>query len=143
MKGRRRNDRRYDRTERVNELLREILAERLQRIDDPRLELVSLTGVEVIDDIRRATVYFSALTAEQPESEVRGALEEHRVELQAAIGREARLRRTPELSFRPDSGLSHGLRVEEILHGLRQAGEFDDDAADDAAAEGRPGPGAP
>ena len=42
--------------------------------------------------------------------------------LQRAIGRQARLRRTPELAFRPDSGVREGLRVEELLRELDPSG---------------------
>ena len=43
-------DRRYPRTARVNELVREVVAEELERIDDERLELVTVTGVDVEPD---------------------------------------------------------------------------------------------
>ena len=44
------------RTARLGELLREIVAEELERIDDQRLELVSITSVEVDADLNRAIV---------------------------------------------------------------------------------------
>ena len=62
------------------------------------------------------------------------ALAEHRVRLQAAIGRQARLRRTPELHFGPDNGIRDGWKVEQILTeiGPLPADEDSDDDADDA-----------
>ena len=114
----------YRRTDRVNELLREVIAEELGRIDDENLELVTITGVTVDDELTVATVYFSSLLTEG-ESAADGSgddaqavaqrLESHRVELQAAINRQTRLRRTPVLGFRPDSGVREGARIEEIL----------------------------
>ena len=53
--------RRYPRTLRVNEVVREVLADELERMDDPRLELVTITGVDVSRDLRHATVYYAAL----------------------------------------------------------------------------------
>ena len=47
--------------------------------------------------------------------ELAEALAEHRARLQAAIGRQARLKRTPELVFRPDTVIRQAQRVEEII----------------------------
>ncbi len=121
--------REYPRTARVNELLREILAEELERIGDPRLEWVSITGVTVNQELSNATVFFSGLDGVDGDPLALEALSERRVRLQAAIGRQARLRRTPELHFQPDPGVRAGWRVEEIL---REIGPFEDtDEADE------------
>ena len=110
-------DRRYPRTARVNELVREVVAEELERIDDERLELVTVTGVDVEPDLRRAVVWFTSLTESVDE-----VLAEHRVRLQAAIGRQVRMKRTPELAFRPDPAITTGRRVEDILRELQDTG---------------------
>ena len=55
--------RKYPRTARVNEVVREALADELERLNDPRLGLVTVTGVDVQRDLRQATVYYSALGA--------------------------------------------------------------------------------
>ena len=63
--GARRSDRRAStRAPRVNESLLEVLADELERMSDPRLELVTLTGVDVTRDLSRAKVYYSTLGAE-------------------------------------------------------------------------------
>ena len=110
-------DRRYPRTARVNELVREVVAEELERIADERLELVTVTGVDVEPDLRRATVWFTSLT-----DGVDDVLAEHRVRLQAAIGRQVRMKRTPELAFRRDPAIASGRRVEDILRKLQDTG---------------------
>ncbi|MBW3547328.1 MAG: ribosome-binding factor A [Actinobacteria bacterium] len=104
---------RYPRMARVNELCREIVAEELERLDDERLDLVTITHVGVDPDLRRATVEFSRLGEE--EAEAAEALADHRTRLQAAIGRQARLKRTPELSFRVDQVIHSGARIEQLL----------------------------
>jgi ribosome-binding factor A len=124
----------YSRLDRVNEALREVLGDELERIDDDRLELVTVTGAKVDPDLRRALVWFSGMSAPAPEEDIRAALAAHRVRLQAAVGRQLRLKRTPELAFRADPGIAVGTRVEEILRGLR-----DESAPDEA---GRTGDGA-
>jgi ribosome-binding factor A len=110
-------DRRYPRVARVNELVREVVADALERIDDERLELVTVTGVEVEPDLRRAVVWFTSF-----HDDVEVALGEHRVRLQAAIGRQVRLKRTPELTFRRDPAIATGRRVEDILRDLQDTG---------------------
>ena len=107
--------RRYPRLARVNELVREVVAEELERIGDgdERLGLLTVTHVDVEADLRRATVLLSSLPAGVEE-----ALAEHRVRLQGAIGRQLRLKRTPQLSFRADPAVEMGARVEDILRSL-------------------------
>lgn len=112
--------RRYSRLARVNEALREVLAEELEIIDDERLELVTVTGVEVSPDLCHAKVWFSYLSANRPPDDVATALGSHRVRLQAAVGRQLRLKRTPELSFERDPAIATGSRVEEILRQLHE-----------------------
>jgi ribosome-binding factor A len=108
--------RRYPRTFRVNELLREVLAEELELLedDDERLGLLTITGVHSEPDLRHATVFLSSLPKAAEE-----ALAEHRARLQAAVGRQVKLKRTPQLSFEADPAVASGERVEEILRGLQ------------------------
>ena len=91
------------------------MADELERIDDERLELVAITSVEVEPDLRHAVVCFDTLLGEATDDEALEALGEARVAIQAAIGRQARLKRTPTLTFKPDMGIRTGERVDEIL----------------------------
>lgn len=107
--------RQYPRTARLNELLREILADELERSDDDRLEMVTVTAVEIEGDLRHAVVFFDSLEGEDGDEAVLEALGEVRWRLQGAIGRQARMKRTPELSFRPDPAVREGARIESLL----------------------------
>ena len=134
--------REYPRTARVNELVREIVADELERIDDPRLEWVSVTAVEVTAELSHGVVYFSSLAGPEGDAEILAALGERRVRLQRAIGRQARLRRTPELTFRADSGVREGMRVEELLREIDPIPAEPEAASDEAASDdldGAPG----
>lgn len=112
----------YARMARVNELCREILADELERIDDERIELVTVTHVAVDPDLRHATVSFSRLDRDLAEAE--GALAALRPRLQGAIARQARLKRTPELRFVVDDVLLRAQRIEGLL---REAPPSSDD----------------
>ncbi len=59
-----RNPKPFQRTDRIGELVREIVASELERIGDERTELVTVTAVKVDRSLARAEVYYSALSAE-------------------------------------------------------------------------------
>jgi ribosome-binding factor A len=122
-RGRTSHTRRFPRTARVNEVLREIVAEALEEVsdDDERLNLVTVTGIEAEPDLRHAKVFYAARTEGADE-----ALVEQRVRLQAAIARQTRLKRTPQLSFVVDTGVTTGWRIEEVLKGLDTQHDSDD-----------------
>jgi ribosome-binding factor A len=117
-------DRRYPRTARVNEVIREVVADTLERVsdEDERLTMVTVTAVEADPDLRHARVYYASR-----QEGVADALDEVRVRLQSAIGKQVRMKRTPQLSFRPDPAVSTGERIEGLLRRIHQPGS---DAAD-------------
>jgi ribosome-binding factor A len=108
----------YPRTARLNELVREIVAEEVERLDDERLELATVVAVECEADLRTATVYVSGLGGPEADAAVVEALGDHRRHLQAAINRQARFKRTPELTFAADEVTRSANRIEEILRQL-------------------------
>jgi ribosome-binding factor A len=118
--------RRYERTARVNEVLREVVADELERLADARLGFVTVTGVEVTPDLRQATVYYSAFAPARGDPEAEAAAEKVTAvglravtpHLQAAIGRQVRMKYTPHLVFREDPAIRTGERVDEILRQL-------------------------
>ena len=112
------SQRRYPRMLRVNEVVHEAIADELERMSDPRLELVTVTGVEVSPDLRHATVWYSALGRD--EDDLERALHSAAPHLRAALGREVRLKYLPQLHFREDPSIETGQRVEKILRGLHQ-----------------------
>jgi ribosome-binding factor A len=106
--------------DRVNEVLREVLADEIELVagSDTRLELVTVTAVSCEPDLRHATVLLASL----PEP-ARAALGDARPRLQAAVAHQVKLKRTPQLSFAPDPAVAHGERVEEILRAIRSQDE--------------------
>jgi ribosome-binding factor A len=123
--------RRYPRMARVNEVVRETLGDELEKLNDPRLGLVTITGVDVSADLRQATVYYSALGRAgkrgnrvvpdiAPEQRVAtdAALQAAAPHLRAELGRQVRLKYTPVLTFREDPAIAAGNRIEEIIRDL-------------------------
>ena len=117
----------YPRSLRVNQVLRQVLAEELERLADAdeRLRLVTVTAVDTSADMRHATVYLSSLSDDAGD-----ALVERRTQLQRAVGRQVRMKRTPQLEFAVDPAVVAGGRVEDALRRIRSSEEpADDDAA--------------
>lgn len=115
--------RNYPRMARLNELLREVLGDSIEVEggSDGRLDLVTITAVDCDPDLRHATVYFASLPAPAAE-----ALGELRPRLQAAIARQVRAKRTPQLAFKPDPAVAYGERVDSVLAELRARGELEE-----------------
>lgn len=109
--------RHFPRTARVNEVLREVVAEELEELaaSDPRLDLLTVTAVQCDPDLRHAKVLMASLS-----DQARDALSADRARLQAAVARQVRLKRTPQLSFDVDPAIIHGIRVEEILRSIHE-----------------------
>ena len=112
--------------------LREIIADELVRIDDERLELVTVTQIEVDNELNRAIVFYDSLAGPDGDDGILEALGQHRVRLQSSIARQIRAKKTPILVFRPDDVIRSAERIEELLRRGRQP---------DAGRDSGPGPG--
>lgn len=95
-----------------------VVADSLERNDDERLGMVTVTGVHVDPDLRHAVVFYATRGA--ADDDVEEALEEARIGVQRDIGREVRMKRTPQLRFERDPAMDAGWRIEEILRQQRE-----------------------
>jgi ribosome-binding factor A len=118
------------RPERVAEEFREVLAEEIPRLKDPRVGFVTVTRVEVSPDLRRATIYYTVMGKDRDHRATRAGLQSARSHLRGVLGQQVRLKFTPELEFEEDVGLAQVERVTELL---RQIGA---QSAPDGAGEG-------
>ena len=108
----------YARSLRGNQVIRQVLAEELERLADAdeRLRLVTVTSVDTAPDLRQATVYLSSLAEDAAD-----ALAERRPQLQRSMARQLRMKRTPLLSFEVDPAVVAGSKVEDALRRIREA----------------------
>ena len=104
------------RMRRVNEAVREVLSGHItEDLKDPRIGFVTVTGVETSPDLRHARVYVSVLgSVEQREQALEG-LRSSAGFLQAKVGEELRMKRTPTLEFHYDESIERGMRITELL----------------------------
>src|SRR4030043_866371 len=107
------------RTVQIGGLIQQEISELLVRkTKDPRLELVTITGVEVSPDLKLARVYFSRFG--NPD-EVRRGLEGIQSAtgfIKRELGKRMKLRRVPDLEFVHDTSFEYGDRIESILKDL-------------------------
>jgi ribosome-binding factor A len=99
----------------LSEVLREVIADELTLIDDERLDLVTITAIDVDSEMNSAIVYFDSMFGEEGDEGVVEALLEFRPRMQASINRQMHARKTPILSFRPDEVIRSAARIEELL----------------------------
>jgi ribosome-binding factor A len=106
------------RADRVGEEFREILAEEIQKLKDPRVGFVTVTGVRVSPDLHVAWVSYTSLGDDRAQASSQAALRSAAPHLRRALGRQVHLRVTPELRFERDDTDETGERVDRIIESL-------------------------
>jgi ribosome-binding factor A len=104
----------------VDELMREVVAEEVGRLKDPRIGFVTVTGVDTSPDLRRATVFYTALGTDEEQAGTAAALAHAAPHLQQRVAAQVRMKFTPVLTFAVDEAVERGLRLSRILHELEQ-----------------------
>lgn len=112
------------RANRVPERIKEILAELIGQLKDPRIGFVTVTDVRTSTDFAHATVYYTVLAGSEDDDE---AYERTAEGLQSAmpvlrreLGRRMRLRQVPTLQLVHDPLPEHGRRIEALLDEARR-----------------------
>ena len=109
----------YNRADRVSGLIQTTLSEILTRdTSDPRLEMVTISGVKMTRDLRIARIYFSTSGGENRIKAAAQALENARGFLKRTLGNQISLRYMPELQFYYDESFDYGLHIENILKSI-------------------------
>ncbi len=118
------------RQQRVAEQVRHELSELIEReINDPRLELISVTDATVSSDLREVNVYVSSLQGEAARAEVLAGLEAARGFLRRRLGERLKLRVVPNLHFHWDKSLETGDRISRLIDQIEEADARQSDAA--------------
>ena len=112
------------RMRRVNEAVREVVSAHIASdLKDPRIGFVTVTGVDTSPDLRHARVYVSVLGEAADRESALAGLTSASGFLQAQVGSELRMKRTPTLEFLHDESIDRGMRIERLLS---EASESDD-----------------
>jgi len=109
--------REYSRSERVADQIQRELAQLIQRdMQDPRLELLSVSAVEVTRDLAYATVFVTSLTDKTSHDEILSVLRKANGFLRRELGKAMRLRIVPELKFKYDESLEKGMSMAKLIN---------------------------
>ncbi len=103
---------------RVNESVRQVLSEALLELKDPRIGFVTVTGVQTSPDLRHARVFVSVLGSEAKQQRALAGLQAAHGVLQARLGRELKMKRTPTLAFEYDPSVERGVRMTQLIDEL-------------------------
>ncbi len=104
------------RTDRVAEAIQELIAGLLVRgVKDPRIGLVTITGVRVSPDLRHARVWFSCLGDAERRAQTLAGLHSATGFVRSQIARQLNLRVAPELRFEFDPSLEQAERLSRLL----------------------------
>ena len=114
----------FKRADRVADLIKmEISGLLLKQVRDPRIGLVTITGVKVTDDLRTARVFFVELGKDQCSEEVQAGLGKAAGFLRRELGRRLQLRCVPELVFAYDPSFAYGNRIERLISEIHREEE--------------------
>jgi ribosome-binding factor A len=107
---------------RVSEEVREIVAEEIMKLKDPRVGFVTVTGVRVTPDLRHARISYTALGDERARKATAAALRSAKGHLRRVIGRQMRMKVLPALEFEEDAAAREADRIAELLRDLHEGG---------------------
>lgn len=99
-------------------LIREISQMLLRDLRDPRLGFVTVTGAEISRDLRYAKVFVSVLGDDKQKKDSLAALQSAAGKIRGEFGRRARMRVAPDITFKYDEGIDHGIRMFGLLKDL-------------------------
>jgi ribosome-binding factor A len=114
----------FKRSEKVAEAIHEEISRLLiNGVKDPRVGLVTVTGVKLTDDLRQATVFFSNRGDDADRRNAEAGLNSAKGFLRREVGKLLRMRYVPEIIFRHDDSVAYGSHIESILKQIHEADE--------------------
>ena len=108
-----------------DQILREISLILLEKVKDPRVNGVTITGISLSNDLKLARVYFSVIGDENEILSAKAGLNSAKGFIKKKIGLRLSLRYVPEISFIHDTSLESGSRIDRLLNELISDGSND------------------
>lgn len=128
----------YKRSQRLNILLREEIADIImKKVKDPRLGFVTVTDVELSDDLKIARVFISTLKDEERAAAVE-ILNAAKGLIRSEVAKRVRVKVIPSLEFRIDTSIARGDRIDRLLREIQEktSPEEHDEERDDRERKG-------
>ncbi|WP_442600904.1 30S ribosome-binding factor RbfA [Paenibacillus sp. KN14-4R] len=106
---------------RVGEQIKKELSQIIQtNIKDPRVGFITVTGVDVTNDLSQAKVYISVLGSEETKNAALQVLNKAKGFIRSELGKRIRLRIVPDLVFKIDTSIDYSSRIESLLHQINE-----------------------
>ncbi len=117
----------YKRASRVKHLLQQEISRILQMdIKDPRVNLVTVTGIKLTDDLREAKVFVSSLDTTVERENLLTALKRATGYIRGELGRQLTLRHIPTIDFVFDDTYDQQERLLQLIDQLHSEGPVDE-----------------
>ena len=97
----------------------------LREIRDPRIKLVTITGVDLTDDLRLAKIFFVEMGKDTCDPQTKIALERATGFLKRELGKKLKLRYVPDIIFVCDESFAYASRIDKLLAEIRTPEESD------------------
>ncbi len=113
----------YKRSQRVSDLLRKEIADIIMyKLKDPRIGFITVTGVDVTDDIKIARIYVSILKDEERKTTI-AILNSAKSFIRSELSKRLRMRSIPSIEFRLDASIEYGNKIDKLLKKIEGEGE--------------------
>lgn len=113
----------YKRSQRVSDLIREEVADLIMyKFKDPRIGFVTVTGVDITDDLKIAKVFVSILKEEDRETTLE-ILNAAKPFFRSALGKRLKMKFIPSLEFMLDTSIDYGFKIDKLLKQIRDSDE--------------------
>ena len=109
------------RKEKVQDAIQEEICDiLLNELKDPRIGFVTITGVEMSDDLRYAKVFFSVLGKEEEKKKTRAALDSALGFIRTLVAERIQLRYAPEIVFKEDNSSEYSSHIQKVLDKIKE-----------------------
>ncbi|KRL92073.1 30S ribosome-binding factor RbfA [Limosilactobacillus equigenerosi] len=93
----------------------------LKRVRDPRVQDVTITGVDVTGDLQQATIYYSLLSEYASDGQkAQAGLEKATGLVRHELSSRLNIFKTPQLTFKRDPAIAYGNRIDQLLNQLKR-----------------------
>jgi ribosome-binding factor A len=91
----------------------------MRKVKDPRIGFVTVTGVDLTDDLKIARVFISCLKEEEKEATL-DILNSAKSFIRAEVGKRIRMKVLPSIEFRIDESLGYGDKIDKLLREIKE-----------------------
>ena len=92
-------------------------------LKDPRLGFVTITSVELTQDLRYAKIFYSVLGNDEAYTKTQEALDSALGFIRRLIAQRVKLRFAPEIAFKEDRSTEYSIKIEEVLNQIKEQDE--------------------